>query len=64
MISEEGKDEIAEAVEQRKLMLERHLSAAPYERRAEIAEDIECCRRLLVQLAGSTCLPRAGTTIH
>jgi hypothetical protein len=64
MISNEGRDEIAEAVEQRKLMLERQLSTAPYERRAQIAEDIEACRSLLKELEQSPCGPPTGTTIN
>jgi hypothetical protein len=53
MISEEGRDPIVDAVEQRKLMLERELLAAADERRAEIANDIEACRSLLVKLEQS-----------
>jgi hypothetical protein len=64
MISEDGRDLIADAVEQRKIKLEREILTAPYERHAEIASDIECCRSLLVQLGESPCRPAAGTTIH
>ena len=64
MIREDERDEIAEAVEQQKTMLERHLLTVPDECRAEIAKDIECCRSLLVKLAESPCRPPAGTTIH
>lgn len=64
MISEDGRDLIADAVEQRKIDLERQILTAPYERYVEIAKDIECCRSLLVKLAESPCRPPAGATIH
>jgi hypothetical protein len=64
MISEDGRDLIADAVEQRRVMLEREPLNAPYERRAEIAKDIECCRSLLLKLEQSPCRPPADTTIH
>jgi hypothetical protein len=64
MISEDGRDLIADAVEQRKIELEREILTAPYERYAEIAKDIECCRNLLVRLEQSSCRPAAGTVIH
>jgi hypothetical protein len=64
MISEDGRDLIADAVEQRRIMLERKLLNAPYECRAEIAKDIEGCRSLLLKLEQSPCRPPAGTTIH
>jgi hypothetical protein len=64
MISEDGRDLMADAVEQRRIKLERELLNAPYECRAEIAKDIECCRSLLLQLEQSPCGPPAGTTIH
>jgi hypothetical protein len=43
MISEDGRDLIADAVEQRKIELEREILTTPYERYAEIASDIEAC---------------------
>jgi hypothetical protein len=64
MISEDARDEIVSAVEQRKVKLERDLINAPHECRAEIAKDIECCRSLLLQLEQSPCMPPAGATIH
>jgi hypothetical protein len=64
MIREEERDEIADAVLQRKLMLERELLAAAGERRAEIALDIEACRSLLSKLEESPRRPAAGATIH
>jgi len=64
MVSEEGRDLIADAVEQRKRKLERELLNAPHDCREEIAKDIECCRSLLLKLEQSPCGPPAGTTIH
>jgi hypothetical protein len=64
MINEDGRDLIADAVEQRKIELERDILIAPYERYAEIASGIECCRSLLQKLAESPCRPAAGTTIQ
>jgi hypothetical protein len=64
MIAEDARDLIADAVEQRKIKLERELLNAPCECRAEIAKDIECCRSLLLQLEQSPCMPPADATIH
>ena len=55
MITEDGRDEIFAAVEQRKLMLERQLVTTPPECRAEIVEDIGACRSLLAQVAALDC---------
>jgi hypothetical protein len=60
MIAEDARDLIADAVEQRKVKLERELANAPYERREEIAMDIEACRSLLLQLEQSPCRPPVG----
>jgi hypothetical protein len=43
-------NEVADAVAQRKAMLERQLLTAEPESQARIAENIESCRRLLVKL--------------
>jgi hypothetical protein len=54
MISEEARDKIADALEQRRLMLEERLVTAPPDCRAQIAADIEACRSLLKVISTQT----------
>jgi hypothetical protein len=62
--SEEAEDAILSALEERKLMLERKLVTTPPECRAEIVEDIEACRSLLVQLEENSPRRHDRTTVH
>jgi hypothetical protein len=66
MISEEGRDPIVDAVEQRKIELEREFLVAAGKRRgkrlAKIASDIEACRTLLVRLEQSPSILKAIET--
>jgi hypothetical protein len=62
--SEEAQEAILSALKERKLMLERKLVVTPPECMAEIVEDIEACRSLLVKVEENFRRLEDRTTVH
>ncbi len=64
MSTEEAKEAMLDALEERKLMLQLKLVTTPPECRAEIVEDIEACRSLLVKVEENFSKRDERTTVH